>query len=169
LAGNLVQLVLVVVQLIGMWKAFEKAGQPGWAAIVPFYNVFVMCQIAGKEWWWIFIVLCVPIVGALLLNIAIAEKYGQGAGFAIGLTCCGFIFWPILGFGSSQYEGGRRGRRRARDEDEDEDDDDRPRRRARDEEEEEEEERPRRRARDEDEDEDEDRPRKRRPRDDDDD
>jgi hypothetical protein len=167
----LLELAVIVLCLAGMWKTFVKAGQPGWAAIIPIYNVIVLCQVAGKEWWWVFIYICVPIVGALLVNIAVAEKFGQGAGFGIGLTCCGFIFWPILGFGSSQYEGGRRGRRRSRDDDDDEDDDDRPRRRARDEEEDEDEDdRPRRRRpRDEDdEDDDEDDRRvRRRPRDDD--
>jgi hypothetical protein len=174
----IVELAVIVLQFAGMWKAFEKAGQPGWAAIVPIYNLIVLCQIADKPPWWAIIMLCVPCVGLiflLLVNIAIAEKFGQGAGMGVGLTLLGFIFWPILGFGSAQYEGGKRGRRRRRrDEDEDEDEDDRPRRRARDEDdEEEEEERPRRkpaRARDEDDEDDDDRPRRKpRPRDDDDD
>ena len=125
----IVQLVVVVLQIAGMWKVFEKAGQPGWAAIVPCYNIIVLCQVAGKEWWWFFIVVCVPIVGQLLVNLALAEKFDQGAGFGIGLTCLPFVFFPILGFGSSVYEGGRRRRRDRDEEDEDEDEDDRPRRR----------------------------------------
>jgi len=163
-------IALNVVSIIGMWKAFEKAGKPGWAAIIPYYNVWVMVEIAGKPASWFFLILCVPcanIVFLILLMIEIANKFGQGAGFGIGLAFLGFIFWPILGFGAAQYEGGSR-RRRVRDYDEDEDD--RPRRRRpRDEEDEEEEERPRRRpARDEDDDDDEDDRRvRRRPRDDD--
>jgi Family of unknown function (DUF5684) len=170
---SIFSLVFYAIQAAGMWKAFEKAGRPGWAGIIPIYNYIVLLDIAGKEWWWIFIVLCVPFVGLLLANIAFAEKYGQGAGFAFGLTCCAVVFWPILGFGSSQFEGGRRKRRRPRDDDDDDDDDDRPRR-GRDDDDDDDDDRPRRpskpsRARDEEED-DEDRPRKKpKARDDDDD
>jgi uncharacterized protein DUF5684 len=165
-----------IVQLIGMWKAFEKAGKPGWAAIVPFYNLWVLVEISGKPSSWFFMILCIPCAGIVFLilaDIEVAQKFGQGAGFGVGLALLGIVFWPILGFGSAEYEGGRGKRRRARDEDEDEDEDedDRPRRRrARDEEEEEDEDdRPRRRkARDEDDEDDEDDRRvRRRPRDDD--
>src|SRR5262245_55140379 len=76
---GIVQIILLVLQIAGMWKVFEKAGQPGWAAIVPCYNIIVLCQVAGKEWWWFFIYVCVPLVGPLLVNIAVAEKFGQGA------------------------------------------------------------------------------------------
>jgi hypothetical protein len=163
----IIQLVVAVLQIAGMWKAFDKAGKPGWAAIIPCYNVIVLCEVAGKEWWWFFIYICVPIVGPLLVNISVAEKFGQGAGFGVGLTCLPFIFYPILGFGSSVYEGGRRRRRREYEEEEEEDED-RPRRRRPRDEEEEDEDRPRRRPRDEDDEDDEDDRRiRRRPRDDD--
>jgi uncharacterized protein DUF5684 len=166
----IVILAVSILTIAGMWKAFEKAGQPGWAAIIPVYNIIVLLQVADKPVWWVVIWLCVPcgnIIVAIIASIAFAEKFGQGAGFGVGLALLGFIFWPILGFGSSQYQGGRR--RRPRDYDEDEDEDDRPqRRRARDEEDEDEDDRPRRRPRDEDdEDDDEDRRIRRRPRDDD--
>src|SRR5262249_11891252 len=154
---------------VGMWRVFEKAGQPGWAAIIPIYNIIVLCQIADKPVWWFLVYCCVPCIGPILLGIAVAEKFGQGAGFGIGLGLLGFIFYPLLGLGSYVCEGGsggggrgRRPRRRAEEEEDDEDeddDDDRPRRRARDEDDEDEDEdddRPKKKRRDEDDDDDED-------------
>ena len=79
----------------------------GWAAIIPIYNLIVLLQIAGKPLWWFFLFL-IPIVNlvmAILVCIAVAEKFGKGAGFGVGLALLGFIFFPILGFGSAQYQG----------------------------------------------------------------
>ena len=42
---------------------------------------------------------------AIVLRIDIAKSFGKGAGFGIGLALLGIIFWPILGFGSAQYQG----------------------------------------------------------------
>ena len=104
----LVQLVFVVAVLAGLWKVFEKAGQPGWAAIVPFYNLFVLVQVAGKPGWW-FVLVLIPVVNAiimLLVCMSIAEKFGKGGGYGIGLWLLGFVFFPMLGFSDAQYQGG---------------------------------------------------------------
>ena len=103
----LLQLAIIIVVIAGIWKAFEKAGQPGWAAIVPIYNIYVMTQIAGKPAWWIvmFIIPIANIIFAFMLHIEIAKKFGKDTGFGIGLTLLGFIFWPILGFGNAEYDG----------------------------------------------------------------
>lgn len=102
-----VYLALIVVVIAGVWKVFEKAGQPGWAAIVPIYNVYIMTQIAGRPWWWL-LLMFIPIVGlivGILLSIDIAKSFGKGTGFAIGLVFLAPIFFCILGFGSAQYAG----------------------------------------------------------------
>lgn len=104
--GWIIYLAVIVIVIAGIWKAFEKAGKPGWAAIVPIYNVIVMLEIAKKPLWWIVLML-IPIVNiviAIILNIEIAQKFGKGAGFGLGLSFLGFIFWPILGFGDAQYQ-----------------------------------------------------------------
>ena len=101
-----VMLAIAVVVIAGMWKAFEKAGEPGWGAIIPIYNIYLMLKIGGKPWWWMLLML-VPIVNfiiAIMMNFGIARNFGRGAGFALGLTFLGLIFWPILGFGDSQYQ-----------------------------------------------------------------
>jgi hypothetical protein len=104
-----IELILLVVSLAGLWKTFEKAGKPGWAAIVPIYNSIVLLEIAGKPIWWIllFFIPCVNIVVFILVTIDVAKNFGQGAGFGIGLFFLPFVFYPMLGFGSAQYRGAR--------------------------------------------------------------
>ena len=103
----IVAALIGVVMIAAMWKVFTKAGKPGWAAIIPIYNIIVLLSIAGKPTWW-FILLLIPIVNliiAILMYVALAEKFGKGGGFAMGLVFLGVIFFPILGFGSAQYQG----------------------------------------------------------------
>jgi hypothetical protein len=162
-ACPLIFLGIGVVAMVGMCKVFAKAGQPAWAALVPIYNTYVLCQIVKKPDWFIMTLIpCINIYFGVMLCIETAKAFGKETGFAIGLLLLPLVFWPMLGFGDAQYQYGRGGRKRKQlDEDEEEED------------EEEDEPKPRRasRARDEDEDEEEeDRPRpRRRPRDDDDD
>ena len=101
-------IALVVVQIAAWWKLFEKAGQPGWAAIIPIYNVVVLLRIAGKPLWWI-ILLIIPLVNIIvwiIVSVAIANNFGRGTLFGIGLLLLGIIFYPILGFGDAQYQPG---------------------------------------------------------------
>src|SRR5882757_2667865 len=101
--GLLVALVLIV----AMWKVFTKAGQPGWASIIPIYNLYIWCKIVGRPWWWILLML-IPFVNfiiCIILCIDLAKSFGKGVGFGIGLALLGIIFFPILGFGSAQYQG----------------------------------------------------------------
>ena len=88
-----------------MWKVFSKAGEPGIAAIIPIYNTIVLLRIAGKPWWWILLLL-IPVVNVVVLIIVainLAAKFGKGTGFGLGLVFLPFIFYPMLGFGSSTY------------------------------------------------------------------
>jgi Family of unknown function (DUF5684) len=102
-----IELAIAVIAIAGVWKTFAKAGKPGWAAIVPFYNVIVMLEIGGKPLWWLAL-LFVPFVNIammFMIPIAVAKAFGKGTGYGIGLALLGFIFFPILGFGSAQYVG----------------------------------------------------------------
>ncbi|NLH49194.1 MAG: signal peptidase I [Myxococcales bacterium] len=103
----IVYLAVVVFIIAGCWKVFTKAGKPGWACLIPIYNIIVLLEIVGKPVWW-FILLLIPIVNfiiAIILNLALAKAFGKGGGFAAGLIFLPFIFIPILGFGSAQYQG----------------------------------------------------------------
>jgi hypothetical protein len=100
-------ILIAVVMIAAMWKVFTKAGKPGWAAIVPIYNIIVLLAIAGKPAWWIilFFIPIVSLIFAILTYVALANKFGKGGGFAMGLVFLAPIFFPILGFGSAQYQG----------------------------------------------------------------
>src|SRR5215217_9310438 len=103
IGGLLIALLLIV----AMWKVFTKAGQPGWASIIPIYNLYIWCKIVGRPGWWILLML-IPLVNfiiMIILCIDLAKSFGKGAGFGLGLAFLGFIFLPILGFGSAQYRG----------------------------------------------------------------
>lgn len=93
--------------IAAMWKVFTKAGQPGWAAIIPIYNLYVMTKIAGKPGWWVlmFFLPIVNIIFLIWLYNMISKSFGKDEGFTAGLIILGVIFWPILGFGSARYLG----------------------------------------------------------------
>ena len=96
-----------ILMIAALWKVFTKAGQPGWAAIVPILNTYFLCKIAGRPGWWVILML-IPIVNFIIwiiLCIDVAKSFGKGVGFAIGLLLLPFIFFLILGFGSAQYHG----------------------------------------------------------------
>jgi hypothetical protein len=103
----LIQLAVVVLTVAGLWKVFTKAGKPGWAAIIPIYNVIVLLDIVGKPLWWVilFLIPCVNIVISIIVYIELAKVFGQGAGFAIGILLLPFVFIPLLGFGDYRYQG----------------------------------------------------------------
>lgn len=98
---------VLILMVAGMWMVFSKAGKPGWAAIIPFYNVWVLCEVAGRPGWWMFL-MWIPFVNFviyIIICIDLAKNFGHGAGFGIGLWLLPFIFFLILGFGSSRYVG----------------------------------------------------------------
>ncbi|MGH7139466.1 MAG: DUF5684 domain-containing protein [Pirellulales bacterium] len=103
----LIYLGIIVTMIAGLWKIFDKAGKPGWAALIPIYNMIVMLEIIGKPIWWILLLFipCVGLIVSILLVVELAKCFGQGAGFAIGMIFLPFIFYPILGFGDARYQG----------------------------------------------------------------
>lgn len=100
-------LALVVLLIAGFWRVFTKAGQPGWAAIIPIYNVYILLKIAGRPAWWLllFLIPIVSLVIAIIVAIDVAKAFGKGTGFGIGLALLGPIFYSILGFGDATYQG----------------------------------------------------------------
>jgi hypothetical protein len=96
------------VLLSWLW-VFPKAGQPAWAAFVPLYNIYVLVVgVARLSTLW-FVLLLVPVVhiiAAILVNVEVAKRFGKSEAFGLGLALLGFVFYPILGFGSDQYQEG---------------------------------------------------------------
>lgn len=103
----LVWLAVLVAVLAGFWKVFVKAGKPGWASLIPIYNIVVMLEIVGRPIWWL-VLLLIPFVNfvvLIIISIDMAKSFGKGTGFGIGLAFLGAIFYPILGFGDAKYLG----------------------------------------------------------------
>lgn len=105
--GSLVSLAFILVMVVANWKIFTKANQPGWACLVPIYNIYVWTQIVGRPAWWI-ILLFIPIVNfivAIILCIDLAKSFGKDTLYGVGIAILSFIFMPILAFGSASYQG----------------------------------------------------------------
>ena len=103
--ASAINAVLVPVMFLGIWKVFRKAGQPGWAAFVPIYNLVLMTRISGFSSWWA-VLLLIPIVNIVIylgISVCIARRFGHGDLFGVGLALFPQVFYPILGFGGSQY------------------------------------------------------------------
>jgi len=107
-AFQVVGLAVVVFEIAALWKVFKKAGEPGWASIVPLYNVWVLLRITGKPGWWL-ILMFVPLVNivvGILETVELARVFGKGGGFAAGLIFLPFIFYPMLAWSDAQYRRG---------------------------------------------------------------
>jgi hypothetical protein len=104
----LVIMVIAVVFIIGMWKVFTKAGQPGWAILIPIYNTYILLEIAGRPGWWLvfYFIPLVNLVIIILVSIDVAKSFGQSAAFGVILLflLCG-IGYLMLGFGNYKYVG----------------------------------------------------------------
>lgn len=103
----IIWLAFIVLTIAGMWKVYTKADQPGWACIVPIYNMYVLTKIIGRPWWWLLLMLVpiVSIVVAIVMMVDLAKCFGKGIAFAIGLILLSPIFMIILGFGKAEYQG----------------------------------------------------------------
>lgn len=98
-------LVIAVIMIVANWKIYTKAGKPGWASLVPFYNMYVMYEIAGMNGW-MFLLTFIPIVNIviqIMLYLNLAKKFGKSTGFAIGLILLNPIFLLLLAFGNAEY------------------------------------------------------------------
>ncbi|HPY37681.1 MAG TPA: DUF5684 domain-containing protein, partial [Clostridia bacterium] len=106
-ASTIITLLVAVFSIACMWKIFTKAGKPGWAAIVPFYNLYVLFEItwgSGIK----FLLLLIPIANIIIMimtYVKLAKVFGKSGGFAVGMLLLPIVFMPILAFGSARYVG----------------------------------------------------------------
>lgn len=99
----LISIAISVLVIIATWKVFEKAGKPGWAAIVPFYNQYVQFEITWGDGWR-FLMLLIPIYNIVVFVqtcLRTARAFGKSDGFGVGLIFLPFVFYPMLGFDAS--------------------------------------------------------------------
>ncbi|HUE12783.1 MAG TPA: DUF5684 domain-containing protein [Planctomycetaceae bacterium] len=104
-AVPLIWLGVLVLSIAGIWATFAKAGEPGWGALIPIYNVIILLRVAGRPLWWILLLMIpgVNLLIAIVVSIDIAQNFGKHAGFGLGLAFLSFIFYPLLGFGAARY------------------------------------------------------------------
>ncbi len=105
---------ILILQIIAMWKLFNKAGEKGWKSIIPIYNIVILFKISGLSPWLIlaFLATIIPFIGFIVviaLNAVLAYKlaksFGKDGGWAVGLYFLAPIFYMILAFGKSEYVG----------------------------------------------------------------
>ena len=110
----IVGLAFIIFEIAALWQVFVKAGQPGWAAIIPIYNIWILLKVIGRPGWWLalFLIGLVPFIGtifvfvlSIIIDLDLAKSFAKSTGFAVGLILLSFIFIPILGFGPSSYVG----------------------------------------------------------------
>lgn len=100
-----IYLIIIIASLAGMWKIYEKAGHPGWKALIPIYNLVVLMRIIGKPAWWVLLML-IPYIGiiwSVWSTNLLSKSFGRGIGFTLGLFFLPFIFYPVLGFSKATY------------------------------------------------------------------
>lgn len=119
----LIAIPLIVFTIVCLWKVFEKAGVEGWKAIIPFYNSWILAEIAGKPGWWGIVGVAgfIPVIGwiasiaafvlGIIISIELAKSFGKDTAFAILLIFLPFIGYAMLGFGDAKYigPGGQKG------------------------------------------------------------
>jgi hypothetical protein len=103
----LIWLAVVVFLIAAQWKIYEKAGQPGWACIIPIYNIYILLKIVGKPTWWLvmFLIPVANVVFAIWMINMLSKSFGKDEGFTVGLLLLGIVFYPVLGFGDARYLG----------------------------------------------------------------
>jgi len=104
---------IVLIAIVAIWRVFTKAGQPGWAVLIPFYNIYVYSQVVKRPGWWMLLYFAsiIPVVGSLAVlfvsiidNLRLAKLFGKSSGFGVGIILLGVVFLPILAFGDADYD-----------------------------------------------------------------
>ena len=107
---------VILIFIAAFWRLYSKAGQPGWAILIPFYNLYIYTQVIKRPRWWILLYfsIAIPAVGALGMvflsiidQLRLAKVFGRSAGFGVGLILLGWVFFPILAFSKSHYNPNR--------------------------------------------------------------
>jgi len=100
-------LLVILILIVAQWRIFEKAGQPGWACIIPIYGTLVLLRIIGKPWWWLLMMIIpfVNIIYAIWAVNLLSKSFGKSEGYTVGMIFLPFIFYPMLGFGSAEHQG----------------------------------------------------------------
>lgn len=106
--GIIFYLGVVALMVASIWKIFEKAGEEGWKAIIPIYNLITLMKIVGKPAWWVVLICLVPVANIIFLIWSynmLSKSFGKDEGFTVGIILLGIVFFPMLAFGDAVYQG----------------------------------------------------------------
>lgn len=128
----IIYLVIAILKLIGTWKMLTKAGESGWKSLIPFYNQWTLCKVAGISPYWVLEIIVVSMINSVLngilgsnvisvilslivyantiyflviLSISLAKSFGKDTGFGVATVFFSFITYPMMGMGSATYAG----------------------------------------------------------------
>ena len=102
-----IYVAILVLSIVGLWLVFQKAGEAGWKALIPIWNLLVLLRIVGRPAWWILLLL-IPIVNVIFAIVVLndlSKSFGHGVGYTVGLVFLPFLFTMLLGFGPEPYLG----------------------------------------------------------------
>ena len=106
---SVIGLLLTIFGIVVGWKIFVKAGEPGWASLVPIYNLVLLCKIGGRPGWWaiLFFIPVIWFVPAILIPLGMAKNFGKDVGFGIALLIPMINMIPLvmLAFGDAEFSG----------------------------------------------------------------
>ena len=110
-------IALVVVQIVAMWKVFEKMGIEGWKAIIPVYNMWVLAEAVGKPGWWALTVFLawipllnliawiVPTVLFIIVMLELGKGFGKDTVWSVFLLIIfSLIGLLMLAFGNDKFD-----------------------------------------------------------------
>lgn len=91
-----VPLIVSIITIVAWWKVFEKAGEAGWKAIIPVYNIYILYKISGKVGLWIQgLIANVLLWGGLAFTIVMLGM--ESSAFMIGVLLLLVIaVWQIV-------------------------------------------------------------------------
>lgn len=121
---------VITLFVVAEWRILKKAGEKGWKALIPFYDVYVSHHIVGMSHVW-FVLEVIAWVCEIVIEIVkfpepvvitfgiatgaftllseiihvlkMCNCFGKGKGFKIGMILIPNLFTLILAFGKSQY------------------------------------------------------------------
>ncbi|MGX3011567.1 hypothetical protein ACWIUD_08445 [Helicobacter sp. 23-1044] len=87
LLGFLLVLLVIaylVALVVSWWKIFEKGGEEGWAAIVPFYNAYILGKVAGGVGFGVgFLVVVMIQFFGIIMGLVVVSLTGEEDAYAL--------------------------------------------------------------------------------------
>ena len=116
-SGSAFAIIYCVLQVVAMWKIFEKAGEAGWKSLIPLYNLYILLKIIRFNWLLLLglLIWIIPVIGwaigaiymvvlQVIICYRLSRSFGKELGYTLGLLFLTPIFYLILGFGSAKYK-----------------------------------------------------------------